>query len=58
MIVHGSKDLIGVMGSKPIHIMSPEERTKAPQISDYFVDTGLTKADVEKYVSIGTPITR
>src|SRR6187431_1369493 len=26
--VHGRKDLIGVMGCKPIHIMTPEERTK------------------------------
>src|SRR6056300_885651 len=26
VIVHGKKDLIGVMGCKPIHIMSPEER--------------------------------
>jgi putative aminopeptidase FrvX len=43
VIVHGKKDIIGVMGSKPIHIMSPEDRNKAPQISDYFVDLGLPK---------------
>ena len=58
VIVHGKKDVIGVMGSKPIHIMSPEERTKSPQITDYFVDLGLPKSEVEKYIEIGSPITR
>ena len=32
VIIHGKKDLIGVMGSKPIHVMSPEERNKPPKI--------------------------
>ena len=58
VLVHGRQTMIGVMGSKPIHIMSPEERTKAPKIDDYFVDLGLPKEEVIKQVEIGTPITR
>ena len=58
VIVHGKKDLIGVMGSKPIHIMTTEERNKAPQMQDYFIDLGMSKAEAEKYVTIGTPVTR
>ncbi|MFT5922829.1 MAG: endoglucanase [Flavobacteriales bacterium] len=58
VIVHGEKDLIGVMGSKPIHIMAPEERTKAPKISDYFIDLGLTGEEAKKLVPIGSPVTR
>ncbi|TVR78502.1 MAG: M42 family peptidase [Chitinophagaceae bacterium] len=58
VIVHGKKDLIGVMGSKPIHVMSPEERQKNAKITDYFIDLGLSKKEVEKYVEIGTPVTR
>jgi tetrahedral aminopeptidase len=58
VIVHGRKDLIGVMGSKPIHIMKPEERNKAPQIQDFFIDLGLSHAEVREIVSIGDPITR
>ncbi|MEN0003797.1 MAG: M20/M25/M40 family metallo-hydrolase, partial [Bacteroidota bacterium] len=58
VIVHGKKDLVGVMGSKPIHIMKPEERTKQVPIVDYFIDLGMTKEEVEKYVSVGDPITR
>lgn len=58
VIVHGKKDVIGVMGSKPIHIMSPEERNKAPKISDYFIDLGMPKEEVEKIISIGDAVTR
>jgi tetrahedral aminopeptidase len=58
VLVHGKKDLIGVMGSKPIHIMSPDERNKAPKITDYFIDLGMPKSEVEKFISIGDPITR
>jgi putative aminopeptidase FrvX len=58
VIVHGKKDLIGVMGSKPIHIMSADEKTKAPKIEDFFIDLGLPKEEVDKNVSVGSPITR
>lgn len=58
VIVHGKKDLIGVMGSKPIHLMDADERNKAVKISDFFIDMGMPKEEVEKYVEIGTPVTR
>lgn len=58
VIVHGKKDLIGVMGSKPIHVMSAEERNKVPKTTDYFIDMGMSKKEVEKYIKIGDPITR
>ena len=56
--VHGTHDIIGVMGSKPIHLMTAEERGKKVAISDFFIDTGLPREEVEKIVSIGTPVTR
>ena len=58
VIVHGKKDLMGVMGSKPIHVMTPEERNKVPKTTDYFIDMGMSKEEVEKYIEIGNPITR
>lgn len=58
VIVHGKKDLIGVMGSKPIHLMDADERNKAVKISDFFIDMGMPKEEVEKYIEIGTPVTR
>ncbi|MTI33351.1 M42 family metallopeptidase [Xanthovirga aplysinae] len=58
VIIHGKKDLMGVMGSKPIHVMSPEERNKTPKTTDYFIDLGMPKEEVEKWIAIGNPITR
>ncbi len=58
VIIHGMEDVVGVMGCKPIHIMSSDERNKVPQIKDYFIDTGLSKEELEMKVAIGNPITR
>lgn len=58
VIIHGKKDLIGVMGSKPIHVMTAEEKTKLPKLTDYFIDLGMNKSEVEKWVQVGDPITR
>ncbi len=58
VIVHGKKDVTGVMGSKPIHMMSPAERERLVPISDYFIDLGLSKKEVEKIVSVGDTVTR
>jgi putative aminopeptidase FrvX len=58
VIVHGKKDLIGVMGSKPIHIMSPEERAKNPRLEDYFIDLGMPAREVKKFITVGDSVTR
>lgn len=58
VIVHGKQDVIGVMGSKPIHVMTPEERNKPATIPEFFIDLGMKKEEVEKIVSIGSPVTR
>lgn len=58
VVIHGKEEVIGVMGSKPIHIMTAEERNKAPQIKDYFIDTGYSAEELKKKISIGSPITR
>ena len=58
VIVHGKKDVLGVMGSKPIHVMTPEEKNKVPKITDYYIDLGLPKEEVDKLIEVGNPITR
>lgn len=58
LVIHGKKAVTGVMGTKPIHIMTAEERNKAPKIGDYFIDTGYTKAELEEVIEVGDPITR
>lgn len=58
VIIHGKKDLVGVMGSKPIHVMSPAERNKTAKTTDFFIDLGMPKSEVEKWVTVGDSITR
>ncbi len=58
VIIHGRKDIMGVMGSKPVHIMTQEERNKVVKITDYFIDLGLPKKEVDKWVAVGDFVTR
>ncbi|MBK7344643.1 MAG: M42 family metallopeptidase [Saprospiraceae bacterium] len=58
VIVHGREEVIGVMGSKPIHLMKTEERNKAVQIEDFFIDSGLPAEQVKKLIRVGDPVTR
>ena len=57
VIVHGEKDIGGVIGSKPIHILSEEERKKPPKIKDFFIDVGLKKDEASKIVKAGDFVT-
>ncbi|MGA0256973.1 MAG: M42 family metallopeptidase [Saprospiraceae bacterium] len=58
VIIHGKEDIIGVMGCKPIHIMTAEERAKPPKIQDFYIDTGYKAEQLREIISIGSPITR
>lgn len=58
VIIHGKQDIIGVMGSKPIHVMKAEERNKPAKIEEYFIDCGMSRDEVEPIVEIGNPISR
>ncbi len=55
--VMGRKDVPGVIGSKPVHILTDEERKKVPAIKDYFVDVGLPKEKVDELIEVGDPVT-
>ncbi|MFN3821771.1 MAG: M42 family metallopeptidase [bacterium] len=55
--VYGKKDLPGVIGAKPAHILTEEERKKPLEIKDYFIDLGLPKEEVVKWVEVGSPVT-
>lgn len=47
----------GVTGKRAIHLMSPEDRKKVPELHDIWIDIGArSRAEVEKSVSIGDAI--
>jgi putative aminopeptidase FrvX len=51
------KSLLGVMGTRAVHVLTEEEAKKALKVPDYFVDLGLPAKEVHKLVEIGDPIT-
>lgn len=56
--VHGKKRVPGVIGRKPIHLMSSDERGKVPEFSDLWIDVGASsKAEVIEQVSLGDVVT-
>lgn len=59
LVVHGVKGLVnGVVGRKPSHKMSKEERAKAPELSDQWLDIGCSSREQAlDLVQIGDPIT-
>ena len=49
--------ILGVVGKKAIHLMSPEERKKTPETHELFIDIGARdRAEAESLVAIGDPI--
>jgi endoglucanase len=58
VVVHSdSGDYIGVMGSKPIHILKEEEKKKAPEFEDIFIDLGLSADEAKKRIRMGDSVT-
>ncbi|MFG0327309.1 MAG: M42 family metallopeptidase [Phycisphaerales bacterium JB037] len=48
-------DLRGVMnpGGRPVHIASPDDRKKVPEVKEFFVDVGLAGDRAKKQVKVG-----
>lgn len=61
VLVHGfsGETLRGVLmpGSRPVHLLTPEELNKPPKIEEFFVDLGLTADKVKALVEPGDMVT-
>ncbi|MBQ3038152.1 MAG: M42 family peptidase [Clostridia bacterium] len=55
--VHAKKDLKGVIGAKPPHLMTSGEGDKSVKITDMTIDTGLSYEEVCELVSVGDSVT-
>ncbi|WP_407542326.1 M42 family metallopeptidase (plasmid) [Deinococcus radiomollis] len=44
-------------GGRPIHISSPEDRKKVPELREFFVDLGLSADEVRRQVRVGDMVT-
>lgn len=48
-----SGPLLGIIGTKPAHVTTEDERNKAVPLKDLFIDVGLSAAEVQKRVRPG-----
>lgn len=53
VVVHGRRDLVGVLGALPNKMLPAEKRDKPFDFEELVVDLGLPAADVQELVSIG-----
>ena len=44
-------------GGRPVHIASPDDRKKVPELKEFFVDLGLSAEEVRRQVRVGDMIT-
>jgi putative aminopeptidase FrvX len=57
VLVHGRQTLPGVIGSRPPHVLSAQERSESLPLRQLFVDVGMSDARVRELVSPGDVIT-
>ncbi len=57
VVVHGLEALPGIIGLKPIHVMTPEEMDKPVPPEELWIDVGLPRDQVVKLVPIGSTVT-
>lgn len=53
----GDKEISGVVGLKPIHMLSKEEELNMPKADEMYIDIGAESADeAREYVSLGDTV--
>jgi tetrahedral aminopeptidase len=50
-------DIYGLIGIKPVHVLTEEERKKTPELKDLFVDIGLSGNEAKERVRVGDSVT-
>ena len=57
VLVHGRRDLPGLVGTLPPHLTAPESRSRPVALEDAFVDVGLPEPEVRAAVRVGDRVT-
>jgi endoglucanase len=57
--IHTAKgDVLGIIGKKPVHMMTPEDRRKVAEKHELWIDIGAKDGkETKKLVAIGDPVT-
>lgn len=57
VLIHGKKDVLGIVGAKPPHITTADERNKAIPMNELYIDTGYSCENIKNIVSVGDTAT-
>ncbi|MBC7260002.1 MAG: M42 family metallopeptidase [Chloroflexi bacterium] len=57
VIVHGRRELPGIIGARPPHVLAAEERDKVIPLHQLLVDVALPPDQVEQWVRVGDLVT-
>jgi len=55
--IHGKKEIFGIIGAKPPHLLEKDEVNKVIDMDKLYIDTGYSKNELENILSIGNVIT-
>ncbi len=53
VLVHGQRDLPGIIGSIPPHLLPPDQPNNTVNMADMHIDVGLPPRQVEQWVQVG-----
>ena len=54
--IYGKQTIHGIVASTPPHLLKPDEAKKLKPINELIIDTGYSKEELEKIVTLGTPV--
>lgn len=57
VVIYGKREVYGVIGAKPPHVLTAADMKKAVKMEDMVIDTGMTKEELSEIVSVGDFIT-
>jgi putative aminopeptidase FrvX len=57
VMVHGRRDLPGIIGSRPPHVVAPDERNKPIPLTELLIDVGVPSEALDRLVRVGDLIT-
>jgi endoglucanase len=54
--INGKEKVYGVIGSKPPHLKESADKEKMPDVDELLIDTGYSKEEIEKKISVGDSV--
>lgn len=57
VVVHGKRDIYGVIGAKPPHVLTSKEKDATVPMDKLYIDTGFSKDEISQIVSVGDTAT-